>query len=55
MRMTVNLLGVQVTGGLEPVLIESNQTLTLASAFSSYAEGLAVILNRYHCSLFPMF
>lgn len=47
MHMTANLIG--ETRGLEPVLIESNQMLTLVSVFSRYAEGLAIILNCYHC------
>lgn len=47
--MTTNLLGVQVTDGFKPGLIESNHMLTLASVFSRYAEGLAIILNCYHC------
>lgn len=49
MHMTATVLGVQVTARLEPVLIESNEMLSLASVFSRYAEGLAIILNHYHC------
>jgi len=54
-HITADLLGVQVTGELEPVLFESNQMLTLASVFSRNAEGLAIILNCYRCSVFPVF
>lgn len=47
--MHANLLGVPGTGGLEPVLIENNEMLSLTSVFSRYVEGSVIILNSYCC------
>lgn len=49
MHTTATPLGVQLTAGLEPVLIESNKVLALAPVFPRYAEDLAIIRNCCHC------